>query len=109
MANGYGYVWQPYGFANSMMGFDPYSMGAWLFSPGLGYTFASQYPWGWLPYHYGSWAFLGGGVGWAWVPGGHYGNGWYGNGFHTAPVVAKGPAGWTALLRLLRLQWRPNL
>ena len=96
MANGYGYVWQPYGFANSMVGFDPYSMGAWLFSPGLGYSFASQYPWGWLPYHYGSWAFLGGGIGWAWVPGGHYGNGWYGSGFHATPVVAKAPAGWTA-------------
>ena len=61
MAPGYGYAWQPYGFANSMMGFDPYSMGAWLFSPGIGYSFASLYPWGWLPYHYGSWAFLGGG------------------------------------------------
>jgi hypothetical protein len=96
MANGYGYVWQPYGFANSMLGFDPYSMGAWLFSPGIGYSFASQYPWGWLPYHYGSWAFLGGGVGWAWIPGGNYGRGWYGNGFHTSPVVTKAPAGWTA-------------
>ncbi len=96
MANGYGYVWQPYGFANSMLGFDPYSMGAWLFSPGLGYTFASQYPWGWLPYHYGSWAFLGGGIGWAWVPGGGYGNGWYYNRFQPTPTVSKPPAGWTA-------------
>ncbi len=25
MAHGYGYVWQPYGFANSMLGWDPYS------------------------------------------------------------------------------------
>ena len=79
MAPGYGYAWQPFGFANSMTGFDPYSMGAWLFAPGLGYSFASQYPWGWLPYHYGSWAFLGGGVGWAWLPGGNYGSGWSGN------------------------------
>ena len=96
MANGYGYVWQPYGFANSMVGFDPYSMGAWLYSPGLGYSFASQYPWGWLPYHYGSWAFLGGGVGWAWVPGGGYNNGWYYNRFQPTPTVARAPAGWTA-------------
>ncbi len=95
MAPGYGYAWQPYGFANSMMGWDPYSSGGWIFSPDLGYSFASQYPWGWLPYHYGSWAFLGGGIGWAWIPGGNYGNGWYGNRFHAAPVVAKAPPGWT--------------
>ncbi len=96
MANGYGYVWQPYGFANSMMGWDPYSFGAWAYTPGLGYAFASQYPWGWLPFHYGSWAFLGGGVGWAWVPGSGYNNGWYYNRFQTTPVVTKPPAGWTA-------------
>lgn len=96
MANGYGYVWQPYGFANSMIGWDPYSLGGWIYSPGLGYSFASPYPWGWLPYHYGSWAFLGGGVGWAWVPGGGYGNGWYNNQFKTTPVVTKAPSGWTA-------------
>jgi hypothetical protein len=96
MAPGYGYAWQPYGFANSMIGWDPYGSGAWIFSPGFGYSFASQYPWGWLPYHYGSWAFLGGGIGWAWIPGGNYGNGWYGNGFRAAPVVAKAPPGWTA-------------
>ncbi|HEY5177214.1 MAG TPA: FecR family protein [Terriglobales bacterium] len=95
MAPGYGYAWQPYGFANSMIGWDPYSSGAWIYSPAFGYSFASQYPWGWLPYHYGSWAFLGGGIGWAWIPGGHYGSGWYGNGFHATPVVAKGPPGWT--------------
>src|ERR1035437_10153173 len=94
MAPGYGYVWQPYGFANSMIGWDPYGSGAWIFSPGFGYSFASQYPWGWLPYHYGSWAFLGGGIGWAWIPGGHYGSGWDGNGFYSTPVVAKGPPGW---------------
>jgi FecR protein len=96
MVNGYGYVWQPFGFANSMLGWDPYSSGAWIFSPGLGYAFASAYPWGWLPYHYGSWAFLGGGIGWAWIPGGGYGNGWYNNKFQAAPIVAKAPSGWTA-------------
>jgi hypothetical protein len=96
MAPGYGYAWQPYGFANSMIGWDPYSLGAWIFSPGLGYSFASQYPWGWLPYHYGSWAFLGGGIGWAWIPGGNYGSGWYSSRFQATPIVAKAPSGWTA-------------
>ena len=92
-APGYGYVWQPYGFANSMTGWSPYSNGAWAFAPGLGYTWASAYPWGWLPYHYGSWAFLGGGVGWAWVPGSYAGP-WYANNFQATPVVVKPPAGW---------------
>jgi hypothetical protein len=95
MANGYGYVWQPYGFANSMNAWDPYSAGAWMYSPGFGYGFASSYPWGWLPYHYGSWAYLNG-IGWAWLPGGGYGGNWYNNRFQAAPVVAKAPAGWTA-------------
>jgi uncharacterized membrane protein YgcG len=92
-ASGYGYVWQPYGFANSMIGWNPYSNGAWGFVPGFGYTWASAYPWGWLPYHYGSWAFLGGGIGWAWVPG-SYPAQWYANNFQATPVVVKPPAGW---------------
>ena len=95
-APGYGYAWQPYGFADSMIGWSPYSNGAWAFVPGLGYTWASGYPWGWLPYHYGSWAFLGGGVGWAWIPGGYPGQ-WYVNNFQSTPVVVKPPAGWQAV------------
>ena len=93
-APGYGNVWQPFGFAGSMMGWNPYNNGAWMFYPGMGYLWASSYPWGWLPYHYGSWAFLGGGVGWAWVPGGVYGGQWYANNFQTAPKIVKPPAGW---------------
>lgn len=92
-APAYGYVWQPYGFANSMMGWNPYMNGAWTFAPGLGYSWASAYPWGWLPYHYGSWAFLNGGVGWAWIPG-SYGGPWYSSGFQSTPVVVKPPANW---------------
>jgi FecR protein len=92
-APGYGYAWQPYGFANSMIGWSPYSNGAWAFVPGFGYSWASAYPWGWLPFHYGSWAFLGGGVGWAWLPG-SYPTQWYANNFQTMPVITKPPAGY---------------
>ena len=92
-APSYGYVWQPYGFANSMVGWSPYTNGAWGFVPGFGYAWASAYPWGWLPYHYGSWAFLGGGIGWAWVPGSYTGQ-WYANSFQSTPLVVKPPAGW---------------
>jgi len=93
-ANGYGYVWQPYGFSNSMIGWDPYSNGAWMFYPGMGYSFTSAYPWGWLPYHYGSWAFING-TGWAWLPG-RYSGPWVINGYQTIPRVTKAPTGWTA-------------
>jgi hypothetical protein len=92
-ASGYGYVWQPYGFGDSLLGWNPYTNGAWAFCPGLGYAWASAYPWGWLPYHYGSWAFLGRGVGWVWIPGNYSGR-WYANNFQSNPVIVKAPAGW---------------
>ncbi|MGC2109548.1 MAG: FecR family protein [Candidatus Korobacteraceae bacterium] len=94
-APGYGYVWQPFGFANSMIGWNPYSNGAWMFYPGMGYAWASVYPWGWLPYHYGSWSFING-KGWAWVPGNSYRGQWYANNFQTTPKVVKAPSGWKA-------------
>lgn len=94
-AGGYGYAWQPYGFANAMLGWDPYSNGAWMFYPGIGYSWASAYPWGWLPFHYGSWAFING-AGWAWLPGSNYGGQWYATSFQSVPRVTRAPAGWTA-------------
>jgi hypothetical protein len=45
-----------------------------MFYPGFGYTWVSAYPWGWMPYRYGSWNFVPG-YGWGWVPGG-FGGGW---------------------------------
>jgi FecR protein len=94
-ANGYGWAWQPYGFAGSMLGWDPYSNGAWSFYPGMGYAWASAYPWGWLPYHYGSWAFING-AGWSWLPGGGYNGTWYAGNFLPVPKVTKAPTGWAA-------------
>jgi hypothetical protein len=63
---GYGMMWQPY-FAG--VGWDPFMNGAWGWYPGFGYMFASSYPWGWMPYRYGSWMFVPG-FGWMWQPGG---------------------------------------
>ena len=94
-AGGYGYAWQPYGFANAMTSWSPYSNGAWMSYPGMGYAWASAYPWGWLPFHYGSWAFING-TGWAWLPGGNYGGQWYASSFQTVPRITRAPAGWTA-------------
>ncbi|PYX94770.1 MAG: hypothetical protein DMG71_11505 [Acidobacteria bacterium] len=63
---GYGNMWQPY-FAGP--GFDPFMNGAWCWYPGYGYTFVSAYPWGWMPYRYGTWVFVPN-FGWGWQPGG---------------------------------------
>jgi hypothetical protein len=67
--DGCGRIWRPY-FASA--GWDPYASGIWALYPGSGYSWVSPYPWGWAPFHYGSWLQCGGG--WGWQPGG----GWYG-------------------------------
>jgi FecR protein len=63
---GYGMMWQPY-FAG--VGWNPFMDGAWSWYPGMGYMFASAYPWGWMPFRYGSWMMVPG-MGWMWQPGG---------------------------------------
>jgi hypothetical protein len=52
----------------------PYSQGFWRWTPG-GLTWVSYEPWGWLPYHYGSWNFDNA-VGWCWLPGTAYSPAW---------------------------------
>ena len=91
---GYGMAWQPYG-VSSWMGWNPYVAGAWAFTPGLGYAWASAYPWGWLPYHYGSWAFASG-TGWFWVPGNSFGHGGIVTNWQPTTTVVNGPAGYKA-------------
>jgi hypothetical protein len=80
---GYGTLWQPY-FAGA--GWNPYMDGAWSFYPGMGFMWASAYPWGWMPYYYGNWAFVPG-FGWGWQPGG--GTTWHG-GIHYVGAAAVG-------------------
>jgi hypothetical protein len=62
---GYGMMWQPF---FTGVGWDPFMDGVWGFYPGMGYMFASPYPWGWLPYRYGNWMFVPS-MGWMWQPG----------------------------------------
>ena len=88
---GYGMMWQPF-FAG--VGWNPFMDGAWSWYPGMGFMWASAYPWGWMPYYYGNWMFVPG-FGWGWQPGGW--NTWRGGihyvgaaaGFH-APVAPTG-------------------
>jgi hypothetical protein len=60
----YGEVWVPSGIAR---GWDPYWDGEWLWTD-YGWTWASYDPWGDIPYHYGTWAWVDP-YGWVWVPG----------------------------------------
>jgi len=96
---GYGTLWQPY-FAGA--GWDPFMDGAWSWYPGMGYMWASAYPWGWMPYYYGNWIYAPG-FGWGWQPGGW--GGWRGGvhyvgatavGFHP-PVAPVGTVGTVAV------------
>lgn len=61
---GYGPGWQPNGVA---VGWAPYRFGHWIWVNPWGWTWVENEPWGYAPFHYGRWAFVGGG--WFWVPG----------------------------------------
>ena len=60
----YGQVWRPYAYGP---GWNPYYDGHWVYTD-LGWAWVSDYPWGAIPYHYGTWA-VDPVLGWTWVPG----------------------------------------
>ncbi len=80
---GYGTLWQPY-FAGA--GWNPFMDGAWSWYPGMGYLWASAYPWGWMPYLYGNWIYAPG-FGWGWQPGSGFGT-WKGGLHYVGAAVA---------------------
>lgn len=82
---GAGLAWGPDGVDAS---FDPYGAGAWGFYPGVGYTWISSYPWGWLPYRCGGWGFFPS-FGWLWQPGNACGLRWF-----PYPAIRSGPPGY---------------
>jgi hypothetical protein len=63
-AGSYGTCWVPSGVA---AGWQPYVDGEWVYSD-YGWTWAADDPWGDIPYHYGTWAWVDP-YGWVWVPG----------------------------------------
>ncbi|MBS1731134.1 MAG: hypothetical protein JSS67_10210 [Bacteroidetes bacterium] len=68
----YGQVW----IANER-GFTPYqTRGHWVYTY-YGWTWVSDYRWGWAPFHYGRWAYEAG-WGWMWIPGYQWGPAWVG-------------------------------
>ncbi len=67
----YNYVWVP----NEGPNFMPYSTGGhWIYTD-AGWTWASDYSWGWAPFHYGRWQYTGA-YGWYWIPGSNWGPAW---------------------------------
>ncbi|NVN94086.1 MAG: hypothetical protein HXX18_02260 [Bacteroidetes bacterium] len=67
----YGYVWIP----DVEAGFTPYATnGYWVFTED-GWTWVSDYPWGWAPFHYGRW-YTDPMYGPMWIPDNVWGPGW---------------------------------
>jgi hypothetical protein len=60
----YGEVWYP---SQTPADWAPYRDGRWVSVPPWGWTWVDQQPWGFAPFHYGRWAYVG--DRWGWVPG----------------------------------------
>jgi hypothetical protein len=67
----YGHVWQP-GICNRE--WNPYYDGHWVYTE-MGWTWVSDYEWGAIPYHYGTWV-ADQKYGWVWVPGSVWASSW---------------------------------
>ena len=69
----WGASWQP---TNVPSGWSPYTNGNFQYCDDCGWTFASDEPWAWATYHYGRWARVHSGCGWAWIPGKVWAGSW---------------------------------
>lgn len=67
----YGWVWSPY---DVSVVWQPYTNGYWVFSD-YGWTWVSNWRWGWGPFHYGRWVYHTR-YGWFWIPGREWGPAW---------------------------------
>jgi hypothetical protein len=70
----YGEVWMP---SEQVVGpdFTPYATGGYWNNTEYGWTWISDWDWGWAPFHYGRWTRLPSHH-WCWVPGRTWGPGW---------------------------------
>jgi hypothetical protein len=95
----YGHVWYPSGVASD---WAPYHDGTWDWVEPYGWTWVDNSSWGFAPFHYGRWAYIG--SRWGWVPGPVDVRPVYapalvafvgGDGFSVG--ISTGPIGWFAL------------
>jgi hypothetical protein len=71
----YGLVWVPHAHVVGA-DFAPYvTSGHWGLTPEGDWIWVSDYPFGWVVFHYGRWVWISG-TGWAWIPGRHYAHAW---------------------------------
>jgi hypothetical protein len=71
----YGRVWVPH---RKAVGpdFAPYvTSGRWALTPDNEWIWVSDYPFGWVVFHYGRWVWIES-TGWAWIPGRQYSHAW---------------------------------
>jgi len=101
----FGRAWRPY---RTLVGADfrPYlSGGHWVYTD-YGWTFESDYSWGWAPFHYGRWM-MDDYYGWVWVPGTVWGPAWvdwrFGGGY--VGWVPLAPAGFTINYGFYQPHW----
>jgi hypothetical protein len=66
----YGQVW-----VANIPNFQPYSTNGYWANTTYGWTWVSNYAWGWAPFHYGRWGYNNR-YGWYWVPGYNWGPAW---------------------------------
>ncbi len=70
----YGTVWTPSSNVAATR-LAPYvSNGHWTYDDVNNWVWVSDYDWGWAPFHYGRWAYLG--SRWGWIPGRRYAGAW---------------------------------
>jgi len=69
----YGYVWRPY--FDNPEAFRPYSSNGYWANTEYGWTWVSDYRWGWATFHYGRWTFDDY-LGWMWIPGYEWAPAW---------------------------------
>ncbi len=60
----YGALWVPRSVAP---GWAPYTTGRWAWVAPWGWTWVDDAPWGFAPFHYGRWVYVG--ANWCWAPG----------------------------------------
>lgn len=89
----YGRVWVP---NRSAVGddFAPYvTSGHWALDVDSNWVWVSDYPFGWVVFHYGRWVWIGS-VGWTWVPGYRYAPAWV---TWRVPTAGYAYVGWAPL------------
>jgi len=60
----FGMAWEPTRVARD---WAPYRFGQWIWKSPWGWTWVDDAPWGFAPFHFGRWAYIG--AHWMWVPG----------------------------------------